>query len=149
MTVPLDVAGLAPYHFHSLPMKFAIIMLVAGLCASCSSDHHFSDISPSGWIALPVLAVDHVDWKDGLGEGEVKLLSSFYFKRFVSGCGMPDSPKDCGEFWCVQLWSGYVATDAGKLWFSKDGSRVFLDASKTRLNRAQRVVERVGKDLKN
>ena len=77
-------------------------------------------------IVLPPIPVPGVQTDHTLQQQEVALLASEYFKRFVSGCGMPDTPVDQGEFWSVQLWGGYAGSDYGRFLISMDGRRVTL-----------------------
>ncbi|HEX7861015.1 MAG TPA: hypothetical protein VF773_11850 [Verrucomicrobiae bacterium] len=89
---------------------------------SCST----VDRTSANVVSLPKLTAEGVTFEDGLEEQEAVILSSQYFHRFVSGCGMPDKPQDNGEYWRVQLWGGYVPTDYGTLQLAKDGSQVLL-----------------------
>ncbi|MEI9864069.1 MAG: hypothetical protein WDN00_05850 [Limisphaerales bacterium] len=79
-----------------------------------------------------------VHWDDGLTEKEAAILSSDYFRRFVSGCGMPDEPQSDGRFWSVQLWVGIGGTDSGRFLFAKDGSEMLLEPSKSGLSSTTR-----------
>lgn len=69
-----------------------------------------------------------------LDSNSAKDIASRYFWKYVSGCGMPDSPVDRGVFWSVQLWGGYAGSDYGRMWLSKDGSSVLLEAPKRGFN---------------
>jgi hypothetical protein len=103
-------------------MRLVLSIFLGVLCASCST------VEPkcAKAIALPKLTVEGVSFSNGLQEQEAVALSSEYFRRFISGCGMPDKPQDVGSYWRVQLWGGYAGTDYGTLRFAKDGSDVLL-----------------------
>lgn len=103
-------------------MRFALSIILAALCASCST----VDRQSTQAVSLPKLTLDGVTFEDGLDEQEAAIVSSEYFHRFVSGCGMPDKPQDDGSYWRVQLWGGYGGTDYGTLRLAKDGSTVLL-----------------------
>src|SRR5688572_13960536 len=103
-------------------MRATIAILLASLCVSCST----AERQNAKAVALPKLSVEGVIFDDGLREQEAVVLSSEYFRRFVSGCGMPDKPQDNGHYWSVQLWGGYFPSDYGTLRLAKDGSEVLL-----------------------
>jgi hypothetical protein len=113
-------------------MKSAIAMLLLVMTASCSmlSQRDTQEVGSSASrspIALPQIPVPGVQLDHSLQRQEVALLSSEYFRRLISGCGMPDAPVDQGEFWSVQLWGGYAGSDYGRFLISKDGRRVTLE----------------------
>jgi len=98
-------------------MRFAFFMFLAAMCVSCKTPQS---------VSLPKVTVDRVTFDDGLDEREAAILSAVYFRRFVSGCGMPEKPRDDGRYWRVRLWGGYIATYQGTLQLAKDGSEVLL-----------------------
>jgi hypothetical protein len=103
-------------------MRFALSILLAGLCVSCSTVEPQSGSA----VSLPKITAEGVSYEDGIQKEEAVILSSVYFRRFVSGCGMPDTPQDAGQYWRVQLWGGYGGSDYGTLRLAKDGSEVLL-----------------------
>jgi hypothetical protein len=104
-------------------MKATFPILLASISLSCSTVERQS----AKGISLPQLTVQGVTLRDGLQEQEAVLLSSEYFHRFVSGCGIPDKPQDAGHYWRVQLWGGFAGTDYGTLHLAKDGKEVLLE----------------------
>src|SRR6266568_2653108 len=108
-------------------MRVALAILVCVLCASCSTtEQRAAPPLTAASLVLPPIAAPGVQTDHTLQQREVVVLSSEYFKRFVCGCGMPDTPVDRGEFWSVQLWGGYAGSDYGRFLISKDGRRVTL-----------------------
>src|SRR4051812_4558029 len=114
-------------------MRVALAIVICVFCASCSTVEHNA---PS--VVLPAIAVAGVQTDHPLLQQEVAALSSEYFERFVCGCGFPDTPVDQGEFWSVQLWGGYTASDHGRFLISKDGRRVTLEPPRSRLRGSTR-----------
>jgi len=110
----------------------ALAILVCFVCASCSTAHETAS------ILLPPISVPGVHTDHTLKPEEVSALSSEYFRRFVCGCGMPDTPVGKGEFWEVQLWGGIVGTDYGHFLISKDGRRVILEPPRSGLRSSTR-----------
>lgn len=108
-----------------LAARRALFILLAVAHSSCST------VEKNGRaVALPRLAVEGVNFNDGLKKKEAATLSVVYFRRFVSGCGEPDDPQEDGQYWRVRLWSGFNPSDAGTLRFAKDGSEVLLSPPK-------------------
>ena len=68
-----------------------------------------------------------MNYGDGISYHEAELVVADYFPKLVGLCGMPDTPQDRGEFWCVHLWGGIVPVDYGRLWLAKDGSKLLLE----------------------
>src|SRR5882724_5187011 len=86
-------------------MRVAFAALICVACASCSTmERRPAPSRAAASIVLPQVAVPGVQTDHKLQQQEVTVLSSEYFKRFVCGCGMPDTPVDQREFWSVQLW---------------------------------------------
>ena len=109
-------------------MRVALAILVCALCASCSTTQKNAASQPTfASVVLPPIPVPGVQTDHALEQQEVAELSWEYFKRFVSGCGMPDTPVIQGEFWRVQLWGGFAGSDYGRFLISKDGRRVTLE----------------------
>lgn len=109
-------------------MRIALAILACALCASCSTVKQEAPPHRTvGPVLLPVITVPGVQTDHQLQQQEVAGLASEYFKRFVSGCGMSDTPVDSGGFWNVQLWGGYAATDYGRFLISKNGQQVTLE----------------------
>ena len=105
-------------------MRFGLCIVLAISCLSCSTmEERRVEV-----VSLPKMTVAGVFLEDGLQEQEVGALSRECFRRYVSGCGMPDKPTDDGRYWRVQLWGGYVGIDYGTLLLRKDGSEMLLEA---------------------
>ena len=97
-------------------MKSALGILLLLWTVSCSTTEQSGGqgVGPRASISLPQIPIAGVQLDHSLKQEEVAVLSSDYFERFVSGCGMPDTPVDRGEFWSVQLWGGYAGSDYGR-----------------------------------
>jgi hypothetical protein len=114
-------------------MRIGIVLFLLAFCVSCASDGRrlsprASSLGPkaardmTGSIRLPKISVD----EDGVALQEAVKISSRYFRAFINGCGMPDKPEDCGDFWGMKVWVGFVAAFHGTLWIAKDGSGVWF-----------------------
>jgi len=103
-------------------MKHLFFLIFGALCVSCST----VDGRKAKAISLPQLTMEGVNLDDGLQEQEAATLSSAYFDRYISGCGMPDKPQEEALHWRVQLWGGFGGSDFGTLRLAKDGSHVLL-----------------------
>jgi hypothetical protein len=78
-------------------------------------------------IALPWIAVEGVNYEDGINQDEADRIASFYFGRFINGCGMPGPAKLTGDFWQKQLWVGIGGSYAGRFWIRRDDGNVILE----------------------
>ncbi len=119
-------------------MKPAIAVLLLLGTVSCSTVPRLDTPEAGSSVArsqigLPQIPIPGVRLDHSLQQQEVAVLSSEYFKRFVSGCGMSDTPVDQGDFWSVQLWGGYAGSDYGRFLISKDGRRVALEPPRSGL----------------
>ena len=82
---------------------------------------------------MPGVQPDHE-----LRQPEVYAVSKEYFRTFVCGCGMPDTPLDHGEFWSVQLLGGYAGSDYGRFLISRDGRHVTLEPPRSGMKSSTR-----------
>jgi hypothetical protein len=132
-------------------LESALAILIITSCSSCSTEYNATPAQSraehkttrrrgTASILLPSISVPSVPTGHTLRPEEVSALSSEYFKRFVCGCGMPDTPRDKGEFWKVQLWGGIVGTDYGQFLISKDGRRVILEPPRSGLKAGTRYL---------
>jgi hypothetical protein len=125
-------------------MKPALILFTIVLSVSCSTVKEDATSStgsnPTTSIVLPETPVEGVSFDHDLTQQEVAMLSAEYFKRFVSGCGMPDTPELEDDSWSVQLWGGYAGSDYGHFLISKDGRRVTLEPPRSGLTRSTRTL---------
>src|ERR1041385_7205989 len=103
-------------------MRLTLSILLAALCVSCLAVESRSKYA----VSLPKLTTEGVNFDDGIQKEEAAALSSVYFDKFVSLCGMPDAPKEDGKFWRVELWCGFLPGPCGTLRIAKDGSEILL-----------------------
>ena len=100
------------------------------LCACCLSARADDALSSTNWILLPALAASRAPTGE-VSKAQAEQMTSDYFERFISLCGVPDTAEDMGAYWSSKLWGGYSGTTYfGTLWIRKSDAAVFLEPPK-------------------
>jgi hypothetical protein len=129
MLILMQSAGKFPF------TSWAASILCGILLTSCAT-HRTGETSQSRdavenqFIELPKIAVEGVNYEDGIQYKEAVILCSEYFRRYLGLCGMPDTPDSGPEFWQSHMWRGIAGSYAGRLWIAKDGSKVLIEPAR-------------------
>ncbi len=87
-------------------MKAIFLIIAAIFVLSCAALSEQSTIQKSNKERIEKLR--SIKFGDGINFEEAEILSSEYFGRHVSGCGIVGKPTDEGEYWVSIAYFGFA-----------------------------------------